>query len=84
MEGKLCRDCENYLQHYTLIDGKLGKVYCGHCKRFMKRRIRPDGRICDQFIPGQPLEKTMVSKQYLTKALLQRIFNIELFPESEE
>lgn len=52
MEQRICKECTYFLQHYTLIDGKLQQAYCGHCTKNAKRRKRPDDKICELFCPG--------------------------------
>ena len=81
MNHKTCQDCQHYLRHYTIIDGKLKAVFCGHCRKFAKKKILPDRMVCDCFEPGIPIKKEMVSKQYLTKELLSYLLSMELFPE---
>ena len=31
MNDQTCRECQHFRQHYTLCDGKLYRVFCGHC-----------------------------------------------------
>ena len=26
-----CSDCKRFVQHYTFCNGKIMRVYCGHC-----------------------------------------------------
>ena len=79
LNDKTCNDCQHYLQHYILIDGKIRPVYCGHCLMHSKRRIRPDCKSCEAFALGVPISEQLVNKQYLTKTLLQHLLSLELW-----
>ncbi len=81
MDKKYCRECKQYIQHYGLFDGKIKEVYCGHCKQVSYKRKLPDDIACSNFAPGVPVEKEMVSKEYLTKALLKRFLEMELWTD---
>lgn len=81
MIKKRCEDCQYFLQHYTLDNSKLYRVYCGHCRLSAVKRKRPDAAACDHFIEGGSETDRFVNKEYLTKALLHQVFNMELLPE---
>ena len=84
MEEKECRNCAFYLQHFTMSKGKIIRVFCGHCtKRCYKRRL-PDAKSCELFQPGTLPEEAFVSKEYLSKELLQYVLRMELLPEIHE
>ena len=83
MDKKLCRECANYIRHYGLFEGKLRPVFCGHCLCCHKKRIQPDAPACEKFISGVSPEKEMVTKEYLTKKLLQHILEMDIWQESE-
>lgn len=83
--GKLvCENCKYYLQHYILNNGKLDWVFCGHCTLSRPRIKKPDAPACGDFILGQPQTSRCVTKQYLTKELLQYFLQMELLPEIEK
>lgn len=87
MKTKLCKNCVYYLQHYIFFSGKLSTVYCGHClhQKVKRKRIRPDTDACDQFDENTTsLSDIFASKEYLTKALVQKILDMELLPEIPE
>ncbi len=84
MENKKCNSCEYYRQHYILDHRKLFRIFCGHCILFPTKRKRPDSAACDQFIPAPPDECAFVTKEYLSKALLQYVLNLEMLPEIED
>ncbi len=39
-----CRDCKNFVQHYSRTGNMYHPLYCGHCKAGarIKRRVRED------------------------------------------
>ena len=78
-----CNECQYYLQHYTFDKRQIFRVYCGHCTLDRARRKQPDSKACERFIPGPPQEAAFVSKEYLSKELLQYMLNLELLPEIE-
>ena len=84
MEEQTCKYCIHYAQHYTLWGGKLHCVYCGHCilPRSSKKKLRPDTKACEQFKKSTAGACDLfASKEYLTKALLEKVLDMELLPE---
>jgi len=82
MEQQHCSDCQNYVQHYTLNPmGNLVKVHWGHCIKKRGSGRRPNEKSCDQFVLCENRTSGFVTKQYLRKALLWRILEMELLPE---
>lgn len=81
MENHYCSDCRYFLQHYTFNRRKIFRVYCGHCTFSKITRKRPDTKACENFVPGSAQEDAFVSKEYLSKELLQYMLNLELLPE---
>ena len=84
MNVNKCKDCGNFLQHYTIGNDKIFQVYCGHCTLTSPKRRKPDAVACEHFIQASQLEDKFVSKEYLTNALLQKVLDMELFPEVEK
>jgi len=84
MQKQTCSNCQYYLQHYTFDRKRIFKVYCGHCTLIRANRKRPDAKACDRFLPSAPQEDAFVSKEYLSKELLQYMLRLELLPEIEE
>ena len=76
-----CKDCQHYLQHYTLDERKIFRVYCGHCTFPRARRKQPDAKACENFVPSPSPEKAFVSKEYLSKELLRYMLSLDLLPE---
>ncbi len=79
-----CKNCQYYLQHYSLDKRKIFRVHCGHCTFAHPRRKRPDAKACENFSPGPTPEDAFVSKEYLNKELLQYVLNLELLPEIKD
>ena len=83
MNGQQCKTCEYFVQHYMLGKDKLFEVYCGHCTYSRIKRKQPEAKACERYVPAQPLEDNFVSKDYLSKALLQKVLDMELLPDVE-
>ena len=83
MSDPHCKDCSYFLQHYTFDARKIFRVYCGHCTMGKPKQKLPDAKACKKFIPGPGQEAAFVSKEYLSKELLQYVLNLELLPEIE-
>ena len=81
VKDRTCGDCKHYVQHFGLFDGKLQKVFCGHCMQNYAKRKNPDTPVCSKFVAGVSLKKKMVSKEYLTKKLLQKVLQMELWTQ---
>ena len=83
MRTATCKDRDYFLQHYALDRQKLFQVHCGHCRKYPSKRKRPDTPACENFAAGIPDEEAFVSKEYLSKELLQYLLNLELLPKIE-
>ena len=82
MEKKTCETCMHFRQHYSLREGLLFRVHCGHCTILHRRRTRrPDSVACDKYSLAPPEENSCVNKQYLSKRLLNYWMQLELLPE---
>lgn len=84
MDALYCKDCRHYLQHYTLDEQKVFRVYCGHCTQSRIKHRSPDSKACGQFCPRTPSESTFATKEYLSKKLLNYVLSLELLPEIED
>ncbi|MBE5784470.1 MAG: hypothetical protein E7330_01590 [Clostridiales bacterium] len=78
---QVCKNCRYFMQHYTLAERKLFRVYCGHCVHIKPRHKRPDTKVCENFAPGEKDTDAFVTEEYLTKALLQRLLSMPLLPD---
>ena len=80
MEGKKCRECVHYRQHYGIDSKKIFRVYCGHCTQGRRPTRKPDHIACENFEPAYN-ENDFVSKEYLSKELLRYVLEMDLLPE---
>jgi len=82
MDNKYCKDCAHFHQHYGLNKKKLFRVFCGHCTAITRMRKRkPDSLACDLFVAAPPREDAFATKEYLSKALLEYMLQLELLPQ---
>ena len=81
MEKNFCRNCAHFHQHYGLDGKKLFRIFCGHCTADSRiRKRQPDNLACDHFVPAPPSETSFVTKEYLSKALLEYMLQLDLLP----
>ena len=81
MNDNLCDTCTYYRQHYTFDQCKIFRVYCGHCTYQRAKTKKPDAKACQNYLRSESAESTFVTKEYLSKALLDYLVNLELLPE---
>lgn len=81
---KTCNDCKYYIRHYGLIDGRIFRIYCGHCTYHKLKTKKPDKKACENFKKGITNEKNFVNEEYLSKKLLDRVLSIKLLPKIED
>ena len=81
MDNCLCKTCAYYRQHYTFDHRKIYRVYCGHCTYKKPKAKRPDAKACENYLLSESAEKAFVTKEYLSKALLEYMLSLELLPE---
>lgn len=84
MSEKFCKSCVHYHQHYALDQRKIFRVYCGHCAYSRPKTRRPDAAGCEHYIQTAPDEAAFVTKEYLSKALLDYMMKLECLPEIRE
>ena len=84
MVEKQCKECRYFRQHLTMDKRKIFRVHCGHCTFARSRRKKPDAKACEHYVPGPAQENAFVSKEYLSKELLQYILRLELLPEIKD
>ena len=83
MDNNTCKNCEYFRQHYSLDKRKIFRVFCGHCVFGRVKRKRPYNS-CENFVQRESEEDIFVSKEYLSKDLLEYMMRLELFPGVEE
>ena len=84
MENQTCQNCKYFYQHYGLDGTKIFRLHCGHCGKPRLRIKKPHQAACAEFEQGENTEKKFVSKEYLSKSLLDWIRQLELLPEIQE
>ncbi len=84
MDTQLCKNCKYFQQHYGLGKQGLFRLYCGHCTLSRPKNKQPDQKACAEFAPGENKEQAFASKEYLSRALLDRLMNLELLPRIQE
>ena len=80
MNDTNCKHCKNYIQHYIFSEGKFRPLFYGHCTE-TRKRANLNGKICQKFIPAEPSINQFVTKEYLTKTLLHRVLEMDLWEE---
>ena len=80
MRDEQCKSCCYFVQHYILGRDKLFEVCCGHCISSRTKRKQTEAKACGNYLTKQPMEDTFASKEYLSKALLQKVLGMELLP----
>ena len=81
MDSNTCRTCLYYRQHYAFDQRKIFRVYCGHCTYQKAKTKRLDLKACENYLPSDPDEKAFVTKEYLSKVLLEYVLKLDLLPE---
>lgn len=84
MDQSTCSSCVHFRQHYTFDNKKIFRVYCGHCMNGKSKTKKPDAKACEQYVEREPDEAAIVSKEYLSHALLEYMMKLELLPEIED
>ncbi len=84
MDAGFCNTCVHFRQHYTLNNGKIFRVYCGHCTYGKVRTKRPDAKACENYILSESATNAFVLREYLSKALLEYMLKLELLPEIDD
>ena len=81
MDNPTCKTCAYYRQHYTFDQRKIFRIYCGHCTHHKAKTKRPDAKACEHYLLSEALEKAFVTKEYLSKELLEYMLRLALLPE---
>ena len=81
MEEPVCSTCLYSRQHYTFDQRKFFRVYCGHCTYGRPKHKRPDSKPCPNYAAAKTEGAPFVTKEYLSKALLEYMLKLELLPE---
>lgn len=84
MKDPTCSSCVYFRQHYSLDSKKLFQVYCGHCTYPRVRSKKPDSKACQQYVKKPTDESPFVSKEFLSRAILEYVLKLELLPQIQE
>jgi len=79
VEENYCRNCAHFQQHYTFDKRRIFRVYCGHCTFGRAKKKLPDAKGCVNFTYANCDENAFVTKEYLSKELLQYLLNLYMF-----
>ena len=50
MSDKTCKSCKYFHQHYILTEGRIVRVFCGHCIFPKVKSKRPYSKACENYI----------------------------------
>ena len=81
MKQNICKTCVHYRQHYTFDHRKIFRVYCGHCTYPKAKTKRPNSKACENYSLTESAENAFVTREYLSKALLEYLLGLDLLPE---
>lgn len=81
-QQNFCRDCQYFLQHYIFAASKCVWVNCGHCIFGRVKHRASLARCCGNFEPKE-IEEELVTKEYLSKKLLEYVLSLDLPPKIE-
>lgn len=84
MSDKTCKSCKYFHQHYILTEGRIVRVFCGHCIFPKVKSKRPYSKACENYIYAPPDEDSFADKKYLTKEIIRCLFKMECLPPIED
>ena len=84
MTNETCQTCEHFHQHYSLKDGKITRVFCGHCIFPKVKNKSPFTKACENYIYAPPDEDAFADRKYLTKEMIRHLFEMEVLPSIED
>lgn len=84
MSEPQCKDCQYFIQHYIISEGKICRIFSGHCIHSKSSHKRSHNPACKHFLPGTPPEDDFATKTYLSKKLLEYILTLDLLPEIQD
>ena len=83
MNKKTCKTCAHFHQHYSLKDGRITRVFCGHCIYPKVKTKRPFSTACENYTYGPADEDAFASKKFLTKEMIRHLYEMEFLPQIE-
>jgi len=82
MERANCETCAYFIQHYTFDNRRIFRIFCGHCTYSHRvKNVRPCSKACGNYLQAEAKNELFVSKEYLSKALLDYMLKLDLLPE---
>ena len=81
MSTNTCNTCAHYQQHYAFDKNRIIRVHCGSCLFLKGKRRKPDSKACENYVLSEPVEEAFVTREYLSKALLEYVLELELLPK---
>ena len=84
MTNETCKTCVHFHQHYSLKDGKITRVFCGHCIFPKVKTKYPYTKACENYSYAPPDEEAFADKKYLTKEMIRHLFEMEFLPSIED
>ena len=84
MTNETCETCKHFHQHYSLKDGILTQVHCGHCVFPRVKHKQPYSKSCEHYTRGPVDEEIYATKKYLTKEMIRHLFEMEFFPLAKD
>ena len=84
MTSETCKTCKNFHHHYTLSEGRIMRVFCGHCTYPKVKRKRPFDKACENYTYAPPDEDSFADRKYLTKEMIRYLFEMECLPPIED
>ena len=83
MDKQTCQTCVHFHQHYSLKNGKVTRVFCGHCIFPKVKSTRPYTKACENYALGSSDIDAFADRQYLTKEMIRHLFELEFLPSIE-
>lgn len=80
---KQCDSCVYFVQHYAFDNRKIFRICCGHCVYARPKTKKPHAKACVNYQQRVFDEEVFVSKEYLSKELLEYILKLDLLPTIE-
>ena len=81
MKQITCSSWQNFIQHYTYVHNRFFRIHCGHCICKRLKIKKPDAAACENYVQAAPEENEFVTKEYLSKKMLDYFMRMELLPE---
>lgn len=80
MEDRICKNCRHFKQHYTFSENRCHWVDCGHCVKRKGKSRSVWSKGCE-FFEQREESVELITKQFLSKRLLEYALSLDLPPE---